>query len=179
MVYAKSVNINNYNEISIFLKDMLLSYKGQDIAKIGYQKETDLVKMIFFTKGTFINNQIKDELIRLNLYEHWVGTEVFIIKPGKTNAHTDSFSNWKYSLNIPVNTRETYVNFYSTNDEPINIDNHYSDYNDCNLTLEQTIRADIPFILNTMIPHDVENKSSSNALIFAFRLHNNLEINFT
>ena len=89
-----------------------------------------------------------------------------------------------YSFNIPIaNCKKTYVNWFKTDteselvrvrDDPAGLT--YNRFNSDECTLIEHLEIDSPYIINTSVPHSVENPTKNTRLMLLCRLHQDIKL---
>ena len=158
----------------------------EDVVKLitlpQYQKAT-----LFYPKGSikYIHNNkdLYTEILKLDLINDILAVAVIVINPNsRIPVHKDD-GEYTYSLNIPLSGYEdSYVNFYKTNNlgtlssipqqEGHSSSPVYNRYDILNCELISSHKSDQPYVMDTKIPHDVENRSNSIRLCLLIRLKN-------
>ncbi len=117
-----------------------------------------------------------------------VDTFEFLVLPpgGRTGIHTDS-DDFKYSFNIPLtDCDDTYLSFYKADniadigyvsyENPVTKEMiYYKPYNEdvCEFIESSIIKE--PYIFNTDIVHNLENKSNKEQILALIRIYPNAE----
>jgi hypothetical protein len=103
-----------------------------------------------------------------------LGFAFHLLPPHSTlGIHTDS-DDFRYSLNIPLSEYDNnYMTFYETTHKPWNLSDNYASakgfmYEQCSLV--ERVKVSTPYVIDTTVPHDSENKSDSWQFTFLIRL---------
>ena len=171
--FYKTINVDNIKDIQ------------QEIIRIfpnEYYGKGELFSIIDSGKILLGLPKLRKLLDYLNLSIGINEFEFIVMQPNdKTGIHTDS-SDFEYSFNIPLtDCDETYLSFYkskiTTDKEYVSYENptnkdtiHYKPYNydECEFVESAIIRS--PYIFNTDILHNLENRSNKEQIVALIRI---------
>lgn len=113
--------------------------------------------------------------------------EFIVMQPGaKTGIHTDS-TDFQFSFNIPLtDCKNTYLSFYKSKitsdkeyvsyENPTNKDMiHYKPYNENECEFIESSEIKDPYIFNTNILHNLENRSDKEQIVTLIRIFHNAD----
>jgi hypothetical protein len=91
-----------------------------------------------------------------------------------------------YSFNIPItDCKDTFVSWFSTDTEPrvVTVRDDpkgltYSRYDSDKCTLIERVEINSPYVINTQIPHCVENKSGQTRLMLLCRVYPEVQLSY-
>lgn len=138
--------------------------------------------ILYYPKDGFVfitrSNPIKNCLQQINITLSDIsGVAIIAIDAGiSIPIHIDE-GNYTYSLNIPISGyHNTYTKFYKTNSLPTTAGREtgrlYAKWITEECVEIDCFESNMPYLMNTSIPHSVENKSKRTRIFLLLRIKN-------
>jgi len=145
--------------------------------------QTTIIRLTEYDKHLLELPSIHQLLREFEFSQYVLSIQLHVTGPQVTiPIHCDN--GFIYSFNIPIaNCSNTYVSWYSTSaipetvrvrDDPAGLT--YERFKPTDCALLERVEIDGPYVINTSIPHNVENLTDNTRLMLLCRLHKDIKL---